>query len=314
MTKREPVTSMKQVSSRHSDRSTDAAAADIAAADAAADAAARAANVRIREISELAELEEVYRLYDGIWRPDPTNPPITTEMLRALTKAGNYVSGAYDGGRLVGACVGFFGAPADGAMHSHVAGVADAALGRHIGFALKLHQRAWAEHRGVTTIAWTFDPLVSRNAYFNLGKLAADASEYLPNFYGGMNDGINGNDDTDRLLVQWRLGSPQVVAACAGTPRACSASLARARGAVVALARSEHHTPVVGTVAGDTVLVAVPPDIAALRTADPGVAKEWRVAVREVLATLMADGARVLGFDRSGWYVIDRRPDGQESA
>ena len=61
---------------------------------------------------------------------------------------------------------------------------------------------------GVSEIAWTFDPLVSRNAYFNLIKLGADAVEYLPNFYGPMLDTINGDDDSDRLLIKWRLLDP----------------------------------------------------------------------------------------------------------
>ena len=139
----------------------------------AADAAARAAGVQVREISALTELEAVYRLYADIWRPDPKNPPVTSELLRAFSKAGNYVAGAFDGDVLVGACVGFFGAPADEALHSHIAGVSGAARGRNVGFALKVHQRAWSLLRGVSAVAWTFDPLVRRNAYFNLVKLAA---------------------------------------------------------------------------------------------------------------------------------------------
>lgn len=281
-------------------------AAHAASAAEAAVAAARAADVTVREVTALGDLEAVYRLYDGIWRPDPKNPPVTTELLRALAKAGNYVTGAFDGNRLVGACVGFFGAPAGGAMHSHVAGVSAAARGRSVGFALKLHQRAWALQRGVSVIAWTFDPLVSRNAYVNLVKLGASATEYLPNFYGGVHDGINGSDDTDRLLVRWDLGAPEVAAACAGTPRGCDARAERAHGAVTALARSRDGMPVAGTLDSERALVAVPRDIEALRSADPGRAKEWRVALREVLATLMGDGARVAGFDRSGWYVVTR--------
>ena len=210
-------------------------AAGVDAAVAAADAAARAAGVRIRELTELDELGDVYRLYDAIWRPDPKNPPVTTELLRALTKAGNYVAGAYDGSELVGACVGFFGAPAGRELHSHIAGVSRAALGRSVGFALKLHQRAWALRHGVATIAWTFDPLVSRNAYFNLAKLAATPAEYLPNFYGGMHDGINGGDETDRLLVRWDLESPSVRAASAGAVQARDAGTERAAGATVGL-------------------------------------------------------------------------------
>ena len=181
----------------------------------AADAAARSAGVSVRELTDLSELDEVVDLLSSIWGR-AENPPVTIELLRAFTKAGNYVAGAFDGGRLVGACVGFFHAPAEDALHSHIAGVSPAATGRSIGFALKLHQRAWALLRGVSEIAWTFDPLVSRNAYFNLVKLAARPVEYLPNFYGPMLDTINGDDDSDRLLVRWQLRDPAVVLASAG--------------------------------------------------------------------------------------------------
>ena len=54
---------------------------------------------------------------------------MTIELLRAFSKAGNYVAGAFDGGRLVGACVGFFHAPAEDALHSHIAGVSPSATG-----------------------------------------------------------------------------------------------------------------------------------------------------------------------------------------
>jgi len=278
-----------------------------AGAIAAAEIAARSAAVRVREITDLSGLEGVYRLYDAIWRPDPQNPPVTAELLRALTKAGNYVAGAFDGAQLVGACVGFFGPPADESMHSHIAGVSRAAMGRHVGFALKLHQRAWALQRGVSEIAWTFDPLVSRNAYFNLVKLAAEADEYLPNFYGDVNDGINGTDDTDRLLVRWHLKRPPVVAACSGAHMPLDAGAELAAGAVVALWRSEQDTPVSGSLAGERLLVGIPSDIEALRASDPESAKQWRVAVREVLGAVLADGGQVAGFDKSGWFVLTRR-------
>jgi predicted GNAT superfamily acetyltransferase len=288
-----------------------AAAQAAGAAERAAEVAARTAGVKVREIAELDDLEAVYRLYDRIWRPDPSNPPVTTEMLRALTKAGNYVSGAFDGTELLGACVGFFSAPAGTAMHSHVAGVSPTAVGRSIGFALKLHQRAWAMQRGVGQVAWTFDPLVSRNAYFNLAKLGAAATEYLPNFYGGMNDGINGTGDTDRLLVQWELTAARVVAASAGRISPADAEAERRCGAAIALARSDLGWPVPGKLAGQTALVAIPHVVEELRRTDPECAQQWRIAVRDVLSTAMAAGGYVAGFDKSGWYVV-RRQAGQE--
>jgi predicted GNAT superfamily acetyltransferase len=269
----------------------------------AAARAAGAAGVTVQEIADLDGLTEVYHLFDRIWRPDPKNPPVTTELMRALAKAGNYVAGAYAGGELVGACVGFFGTPADEVMHSHIAGVSPGMTGRSVGLALKLHQRAWALWRGISMIEWTFDPLVCRNAYFNLGKLAATAEEYLPNFYGGVHDAINGDDDTDRLLVQWRLEDAGVIAAASGEPR----YVERVGGAVVALGRSDDEAPVPGSVDGACLLVAVPRDIEKLRASDPGLAREWRAAVRETLGQLIAGGARVTGFDKTGWYLLEGR-------
>jgi predicted GNAT superfamily acetyltransferase len=278
----------------------------------AADAAALGAGVAVREVAALRELEDVVRLYATIWGRD-ANPPVTIELLRAFTKAGNYVGGAFEDGRLVGACVGFFGAPSEDSLHSHIAGVADAALGRNIGFALKLHQRSWALLRGVSEIAWTFDPLVSRNAHFNLAKLAAQPVEYLPNFYGPMLDTINGDDDSDRLLVRWRLRDASVVDACAGSGVRAVADDELRAGAVVALGISGHGRPVPGRLDGPTSLVAVPTDIGTMRLADPTAAQRWRLAVREVLSALVADGARITGFDRAGFYVV-RRPGASGAA
>jgi predicted GNAT superfamily acetyltransferase len=55
------------------------------------------------------------------------------------------------------------------------------------------------------------------------------------------------------------------------------------------------------------VLVGVPPDIEKMRVTDPGQASSWRAALRDVLGGLLAEGARVRGFDRAGWYVVDRQ-------
>ncbi len=278
--------------------------------DDAAGRAAHAAGVRLRTLTELPDLVAVCRLYDEIWRPDPASPPVTAELLRALSKAGNYVAGAYDGTGLVGAGVGFFGAPAHRELHSHIAGVSPAALGRSVGFALKLHQRAWALRRGVATVTWTFDPLVRRNAYFNLAKLAAEPAEYLPDFYGGVHDGINGGDATDRVLVRWELTAPDVERACAGVPRRADAAAERAAGAVTGLDRTAAGEPLPGPAGAGTVLVAVPDDVESLRRTAPGTARRWRVALREVLGPLLAGGARVTGFDRAGFYVVTRAHEG----
>jgi predicted GNAT superfamily acetyltransferase len=287
-----------------------AAARDVADA---ADKAADAARVRIRELTVMSDLDTTRRLFDEIWHPEPGNPPATTELMRALAKVGSYVAGAFDdgagGGRLVGACVGFFGPPAGEVLHSHIAGVSAAASGRGVGYALKLHQRAWALRRDVRQITWTFDPLVRRNAYFNLVKLGARPAEYLIDFYGGMHDAINGDGDTDRLLVRWDLRSPGVAAARTAKLTPASAPAERERGAQDVLSAAADGWPLSRPAAaipgGRPLLVAVPPDIEALRVSDPACAAAWRSALREVLAPVMATGGRITGFDKSGWYVVE---------
>ncbi|MDH2425585.1 GNAT family N-acetyltransferase [Sphaerisporangium sp. TRM90804] len=238
---------------------------------------ARKAGVTIRELRDLPEAHAMIELLTEIWG----RPLITVEFLRALTRAGNYVAGAYDGGRLVGVCIGFHEEPAARTLHSHVAGVAPGLSGRGVGTALKLHQRAWALTRDIPTIEWTFDPLVSRNAHFNIVRLGALPVEYLTNFYGAMHDAVNGADETDRLVVRWSLLSPRVVAACSGTP---------------------FERPARGP---SSRRVAAPADIEALRAGDAAAAVAWRRRLRDELAPLMAAGGRVVDFDRDLGYLVD---------
>jgi len=277
------------------------AAAVLAAAD-----AARHSAVRLVDLDQLDQLRAVQALFDSIWHPAPDNRPVTVELMRALGKAGNPLTGAYEGTRLVGACVGFFAAPCGTSLHSHVTGVAADAQRRSIGRALKLHQRAWALERGVTRITWTFDPLVRRNAWFNLARLAATPQEYLRDFYGTMADTINGDDQSDRLLTGWALDSDRVAAAVAGEPVVVDLTALRAAGAVAVVSPGPDGGPLVTPGDPDTVrLVAVPADVEGLRSRAPELAAQWRLAVRDALGGALDAGARVRGFAREGWYVVD---------
>ncbi|MEV4259307.1 GNAT family N-acetyltransferase, partial [Spirillospora sp. NPDC049652] len=186
----------------------------------AAHRAADAAGVRIRELTELPDLADAAALIDRVWRPPAGNPLITPELMRVIEHTGGYVVGAYSGDRMVAACVGLLAAEG---LHSHIAGVEGHARGRSAGYALKLHQRAWALYHDITTVSWTFDPLISRNAYFNLAKLGAAPAEYLTDFYGAMQDEVNAGDATDRILIHWDLAGPRAAAACEGRPHIADA-------------------------------------------------------------------------------------------
>ncbi|MEU6126224.1 GNAT family N-acetyltransferase [Streptomyces sp. NPDC047123] len=250
----------------------------------------------IRELHSMAEFESVCRLYADIWGPEPGAEPVSAEIMRALSHAGNYVAGAYTDGRLTGATVAFFGEPAGTTLHSHITG---AVMGGGIGLALKLHQRQWVLDRGLKRITWTYDPLIRRNAHFNLTKLGARPEEYLESFYGAMDDAINGGDESDRVLTAWDLTVPLSAAGHDGVPLPAGAAHA---------VRDVDGRPELTSTEAEFVLVDLPDDIEALRRTDPAAARAWRLAVRETLGGLLADGARVLGFHDRRSYVVRRFP------
>jgi predicted GNAT superfamily acetyltransferase len=118
--------------------------------------------------------------------------------------------------------------------------------------------------------------------------------------------------------VHWDLRSVAASDASAGKPRLASFADERARGAVVALRDDGDGDglpvpglPLAGATAPRTsrLLVGVPADIEAMRLSDPARAAAWRTALRDVLSPLVASGARVTGFDRSGWYVVSMGRD-----
>ena len=162
----------------------------------------------IRELDTVADVFAASAVLSEVWGGDRTGMP--PNLLRALAHSGNYAVGLFEDDRLVGASVAFFAEPAARSMHSHITGVLPSAQGRGFGRMLKQHQREWGLRRGIGHVTWTFDPLVARNAHFNLAVLGARVTEYLVDHYGAMDDGVNRGDESDRLMVSWALAAPPV--------------------------------------------------------------------------------------------------------
>ena len=276
-----------------------------AASDAALAAAARG-GIEVRPLDDLSSIQSAAELFRSIWGPEDRDL-IGVSTLRALAHSGNYVFGAFAGDEMIGAITGFLGWHGDDLqLHSHILGVSPSAQGRNVGFALKAHQRAWALRKGIDTITWTYDPLVSRNAYFNLTKLGATVIAYYPSFYGQMNDEINGRDESDRVLIEWSLASPRAVAAGVGDLAPPDLESLRAAGAEIALEIGADDAPIEHPSTGDTVLVGVPRDIVALRRSDPATARRWRSASRAILEGALNDGYVIGAMTRAGYYVLEK--------
>lgn len=226
------------------------------------------------DIRALETVEAVFaasRVLAEVWGGDRSGMP--PNLLRALAHSGNYAVGLYDGEQMVGASVAFFAEPAARSMHSHITGVLPGHQSHGFGRILKQHQRHWALAREVGHITWTFDPLVARNAHFNLRVLGTHVDEYLVNHYGPMDDGVNRGDETDRIMVSWALASPPV------------------------------PTPDDKSVVAS---VAVPRDIEALRRESPSDAAAWRLRVREAMLHHLGEGLVIGGFDDERGYLLVR--------
>lgn len=88
-------------------------------------------------------------------------------------------------------------------LYSHITGVNPEYRESNIGYELKIHQRDWAIEHGFEMIAWTFDPSIAKNAYFNIEKLGVISRTFKEDFYGIMDDELNSGLPTDRLIVEW---------------------------------------------------------------------------------------------------------------
>lgn len=260
---------------------------------------AQVAGVRIEAVGDPARLHAAAQLFAEVWSTKGGQDPLPADVLRSLVHADGAVHLAYSGSVVVGASAAIHCSPTSGKVYSLIAGAASSDRG--VGFALKHAQRAWALDHGLTSMVWTYDPLSSRNARFNLVKLGAVALDYTVDFYGPLEDGVNGGDETDRLTAVWALAGPRAAAAAGGrypdplgpdsASRTETADVAPDGGPLTA---HDHGG----------LWCRVPTDIVAVRRQDPDLAARWRSAVREVFVTALAHGLAATGMTRDGWYRL----------
>ena len=129
-------------------------------------------DIDIRIVETPTDLRRLVVLLNQVW--GTMTPLVGVELLRALGHTGGYVAGAFSDNRMVGGSLGFLGRlNGEWVLHSHVTGILPGVRKTGLGRQMKLHQREWAAEQGLATIIWTFDPLVSRNAWFNISVLGA---------------------------------------------------------------------------------------------------------------------------------------------
>jgi predicted GNAT superfamily acetyltransferase len=251
-------------------------------------AAARAADVQLRRLTEQNQFDDAIGIMVATWGAFQLPP---RELMTALAHSGNVPLGAYDGDRMVGFVLGWVGVDDEGLhVHSHMLAALPERRHRGVGYALKLGQRAQALAQDVHVARWTFDPLVARNAWFNLGKLGAVADAFGRAFYGEMTDEINAGDRSDRLVVRWDLDLDP-------SPRPWPGGLPAV---LIAEGDPQDPRPAPGSApAAVGGVVEVPRDHADLKSRDPDLAARWRDATAEALEGCFRAGLIAGAFDRT---------------
>ena len=181
----------------------------------------------IRSCLGFDELEACVQLQIETWGYDEADV-IPRKAFRVAQKIGGQVLGAFDSEianaepgagalALVGFAMALPGVKTGSGeprpyLHSHMLAVRESYRNRGLGAQLKREQRLEAVSRGICLMEWTFDPLEIKNAYLNIHRLGATVSSYLVDFYGVSSSRLQGGLPTDRLIAEWRLESPRVLA------------------------------------------------------------------------------------------------------
>jgi len=181
-------------------------------------------DIVIRHCHGIEEFEACIRVEREVWKSSDIDV-VPVPLFVVASETGGQVLGAFHGPDLVGFTLAIAGwRESTPFLHSHMTAVLDGHRDRGVGRRLKFFQRKDALARGIALIEWTFDPLVTRNAYFNFMRLGAIARRYLPNAYGITSSSLHASLPTDRLVAEWHLRSRRALHALVGKQAIASKS------------------------------------------------------------------------------------------
>jgi predicted GNAT superfamily acetyltransferase len=276
-------------------------------------------HISIRALKEAAEFQQCEELQRRVWgMGDISIVPL--HLLLTARKNGGLVLGAFDErGTMVGFVFGFLGMTDQGQVKhcSHMAGVLPQYQGQQIGYRLKLAQREHVLAQGLDLATWTYDPLEGTNASLNIGKLGVICRTYLPDVYGDTGIQLHLGLPTDRFEIEWWVRSRRVEERLESRHGKLTLDKALDMGAERANRTAFDERGLLRSEMGDrasraeAVLIEIPADFQAIKSADMGLAREWRAQTREILQDCFGAGyvatdfiSEVQGKQRHNFYLL----------
>ena len=255
-------------------------------------------DISIRALKEAAEFQQCEELQRRVWGMEDISV-VPVHLLLTAQKNGGLVLGAFDEQEtMVGFVFGFLGMTDQGQVKhcSHMAGVLPQYQGQQIGYLLKLAQRQHVLAQSLDLATWTYDPLEGSNASLNIGKLGVICRTYLRDVYGDTGIQLHLGLPTDRFEVEWWVRSRRVEERLESRHDKLTLAKALDMGAEEAnrtgfdgrgLLRSERNDRAVGA---EAVLIEISADFQAIKSADIGLAREWRTQTREIFEDCFSAG------------------------
>jgi predicted GNAT superfamily acetyltransferase len=252
--------------------------------------------IRILETpQEMTLVEEFQRL---IW-PGSEIDVVPVHVLITAVHNGGLVLGAFEEETIIGFLFGFPGLEKvpDGPRPkhcSHMMGILPGHRDSGVGFALKRAQWQMIRHQSLDHATWTYDPLLSRNAYLNIAKLGAVCSTYRRSEYGEMRDGVNAGLPSDRFQVDWWVNTRRVNQRLSDDSRPTLNLEHISRSGLrpfysLQMTDDLPHPPEHVPAFEDRILFAeIPADFTDLKSKDFTLARDWRFFTRELFETAFA--------------------------
>ncbi len=260
--------------------------------------------IEIRPLHSNAECEAAAALQREVWGQGYVDV-VPATLLHVVEYVGGLAAGAFDrDGEMLGFVFGINGVRDGEIVHwSHMLGVCERARNLGLGRRLKEYQRERLRALGATRIFWSFDPLMSKNAYFNLNRLGAEVVEYVPDMYGTTSSPLHLGMPTDRLIVSLRTD---------GRGEKYGSSVLAADHPVLSAFPRDYDRPMPDNATSTpSVLIEIPPDILSVLSRSSSTAEAWCMAVRSHFQWALSNGYAVAGLlrdplsDRS-FYLVSR--------
>lgn len=273
-------------------------------------------HVQIRLLKSHQDFRACERIQEVVWG----HAGVSGELMSVTQKYGGAILGAIVNRRVAGFIYAFLARRHGKLIHwSHLMAVEPKFRGLGLGLRMKLAHRKIALAAGVSSICWTYDPLQSRNAALNIGRLGARAEDYLPNCYGRFQSVIEKGLESDRFVVNWRIRSAAVERRLRDerAREAQPASILNAERInetrLNAQGFPENHR-IWLNLSRPALLVEIPAETDRMRVQALNLARRWRLQTRKIFERYFGLGYRAEDFippcpasDERCFYLLRRR-------